>query len=125
MNLTKLNTFTITDMRENALKLLRKAEKKFGPLYIFYRSKPRAVLLNLEEYEKLRDLAEEYLDSLRAQEYEGRDKRKEKWFSLEEVAQDLGINGMAMGIGLGGSLFFNRYPEEIASREVSGGPRRS
>lgn len=91
MNLTKSNTYTITDMRENALKLLKKAEKKFGPLYIFYRSQPKAVLLNLEEYEKLRDLAEDYLDSLKASEYENLDKKKEKWFSLEEIAKDLGI----------------------------------
>lgn len=78
-------------MRENALKLLREVNKVYGPLYIFYRSKPEAVLLGLEEYEKLRDLAEDYLDSLRAQEYEKKDKKKEKWIPLEKLAKELGI----------------------------------
>lgn len=73
------NVKTISDMRERAKELLREVQKVYGPLYILYRSKPQAVLLSLEEYQKLADLAEDYLDSLKAQEYERIDKKKVKW----------------------------------------------
>lgn len=85
MVLSSANVKTISDMRENARKLLEQAQKAYGPLYIFYRSKPQAVLLSLEEYQKLADLAEDYLDSLKAQEFEAQDKKKIKWLSLDEV----------------------------------------
>lgn len=99
---TKANVRTITDMRENALKLLKEARKVYGPLFIFYRSRPQAVLLNLAEYEKLRDLAEDYLDSLEAQKFEKKDKRKERWFSLEKVAEELEKDYLYLEAGLSG-----------------------
>ena len=85
MILSSTNVKTISDMRENARQLLEQVQKAYGPLYILYRSKPQAVLLSLEEYQKLADLAEDYLDSLKAQEFEARDKKKIKWLSLDEV----------------------------------------
>jgi len=85
MILSAANVKTISDMRENAKKLLEQVQKAYGPLYILYRSKPQAVLLSLEEYQKLADLAEDYLDSLKAQEFEAQDKKKIKWLSLGEV----------------------------------------
>lgn len=88
---TKENVKTITNMRENALELLEEAESSAGPIYIFYRSEPRAVLLDLKEYEKLRDMAEDYLDSLKAIEYEKRDVSKEDWVSLKQLKKELGL----------------------------------
>ena len=73
------NIKTISDMRENASKLLKEVQDLYGPLFILYRSKPQAVLLSLEEYQKLADMAEDYVDSLKAQEFEKEDKRKIKW----------------------------------------------
>ncbi len=78
------NTKTISDMRENARKLLKQA-REGGPLYILYRSKPEAVLLSTDEYKKLTDLAEDYLDSLRAQEFEAENKKKVKWLGYEKI----------------------------------------
>ncbi len=72
-------------MRENARDLLREVQRSYGPLFILYRSKPQAVLLSLKEYEKLADLAEDYIDSLEAQEYETQKKRKIDWISLKDV----------------------------------------
>lgn len=57
------NVKTITDMRENALALLDLVEKK-GLAYIFYRSKPRAIMLSMEEFSRLQELIEDYLDEL-------------------------------------------------------------
>lgn len=85
MILSSANVKTISDMRENARELLEQVQKAYGPLYILYRSKPQAVLLSLEEYQKLADLAEDYLDSLKAQEFEAQDKKKIKWLSLAEA----------------------------------------
>lgn len=87
--ITQHNVKTVTDMRENAVKLLAQARKSTDPLYILHHSKPQAVLLSLTQYNKLRDLAEDYLDSLRAQEYEAVDKRKIKWISHENVIKKL------------------------------------
>lgn len=79
------NIKTISDMRENARKLLREVQSTYGPLFILYRSKPQAVLLSLEEYQKLADLAEDYLDSLRAQEFEKQNKKKIKWIPRGKI----------------------------------------
>ena len=72
-------------MRENASNLLKEVQTFYGPLFILYRSKPQAVLLSLDEYQKLTDLAEDYVDSLKAQEFEAQDKRKIRWVEQKEV----------------------------------------
>lgn len=82
---TVANVKTITDMRERTLKLLEEVKKGRGPFYIFHRSKPKAVLINIDEYQKIHDLLEDYFDSLRAKNYEKLNKRKIKWLSLEDV----------------------------------------
>ncbi|MDO8570341.1 MAG: type II toxin-antitoxin system prevent-host-death family antitoxin [Candidatus Daviesbacteria bacterium] len=66
---TVRNTKTITDLRENALELLNQA-KKTGPTFIFHRSKPRAVMLSVEEYSNMMEMLEDYFDSLKAMELE-------------------------------------------------------
>lgn len=66
---TTQNTKTITDLRENTVGILERT-KKMGPTYIFHRSRPKAVLLSIEEYANMVDLIEDYLDSLNAQELE-------------------------------------------------------
>jgi len=82
---TARNIKTISDMRENASKLLKEVQDFYGPLFILYRSKPQAVLISLEEYQKLADMAEDYTDSLKAQEFEKEDKRKIKWIGQKEA----------------------------------------
>lgn len=75
-------------MREDARGLLEYVKKE-GATYIFYRSKPEGVLLNVFEFHKLREMAEDYLDSIKAQEYEKEDKSKAKWYSHEDVLEAL------------------------------------
>lgn len=74
-------------MRENARKLLKEVQTHYGPLFILYRSKPQAVLLSLEEYQKLSDMAEDYIDSLKAKEFEAQDKEKIRWLKHEKLAR--------------------------------------
>jgi len=60
---TSENVKTITDMREKSLELLELVQNK-GLAYIFYRSQPKAVVLSLEEFSRLQELVEDYLDEL-------------------------------------------------------------
>lgn len=66
---TAQNTRTITDLREKALELLMHIEK-IGPTFIFHRSKPKAVMLSIEEYAGLLEMIEDYFDSVKAKELE-------------------------------------------------------
>lgn len=62
---TPQNVKTITDMREDALGLLNSVQKQ-GVTYIFHHSKPRAVLLNIDEFVRIQDIIEDYLDEQEA-----------------------------------------------------------
>lgn len=77
-------------MREDAKGLLEHVKKE-GATYIFYRSKPEGVLLSILEFNKLREMAEDYIDSVKAQEYTREDKSKAKWYSHEDVLEKLGL----------------------------------
>lgn len=48
-------------MRENALGLLKSVNEQ-GLAYIFHRSKPKAVLLNIADFILLQQMAEDYDD---------------------------------------------------------------
>ncbi len=87
----KLNVKTVTDMRQDPVGLLKSVHQSDGPQYIFYRSSPQAVLLGLENYQKLLDLSEDYLDSLTAQEYEKENKKKTGWLTARKIRQKLGL----------------------------------
>lgn len=86
---TAQNTKTVSDLRERPTELLKRLSSSSGPLYIFYRSKPNAVMLSLSAYQKLLDLAEDYLDSLKAEEYEKMDKKKIKWLKQKDLESKL------------------------------------
>lgn len=58
---TKQNTKTITDIREDALGVLSDVDK-LGLVYLFQHSDPRAVVLSLKEFAKLRELLEDRAD---------------------------------------------------------------
>lgn len=54
-------------MREDALGLLESVQKN-GLAYIFHHSKPKAVLLNLDDFVALQDAKEDFEDYLTVQE---------------------------------------------------------
>ncbi len=66
---TDKNTKTITDLREKTVELLEDIDK-IGPTFIFHHSKPKAVMLSIEEYANLMDALEDYQDSLIAKQLE-------------------------------------------------------
>jgi len=63
---TSKNVKTITDMREDALGLLDLV-KKNGVTYIFHRSEPKAVMLDIDEFVRMQELLEDYFDEMEAQ----------------------------------------------------------
>ncbi len=63
---TSKNVKTITDMREDALGLLNLV-KKNGVTYIFHRSEPKAVMLDIDEFVRIQELLEDYFDEMEAQ----------------------------------------------------------
>lgn len=86
---TSQNTKTISDLRERPTEILKRLNSDYGPLYIFYRSKPNAVMLNISEYQKLLDIAEDYFDSLKAEEYEKENKAKIRWLTHKDLIKKL------------------------------------
>lgn len=63
---TLQNTKTITDLRENTLGLIDEVDKQ-GHIYIFNRSTPKAVMMSLNEFMKLQEILEFYMDEKEAQ----------------------------------------------------------
>jgi len=60
------NTKTITDLREDALNILNQIDEQ-KLFYIFYRSKPKAVLIDINEFSNIQELLEDYLDTKKAE----------------------------------------------------------
>lgn len=85
---TQKNINTVTDLRINTIELLDEVDKS-GSKYIFQRSKPRAVLLSIDEYEKLSKRLEDLYDELKTQQLVNLPKGKGK--TLSEVQQEYGI----------------------------------
>lgn len=63
--LTSQNIKTITDMRERAVKLLEEV-KSLGVVYVFQHSDPKAVMLSMEQYQRILELLEDHLDEMEA-----------------------------------------------------------
>lgn len=88
---TPSNTKTISDMRLDPIGLLRAVENNSGPQYIFYHASPKAVLLNIAEFQNLVELAEDYQDSLKARKFEKLDKKKIKWLTQKDFEKAVGL----------------------------------
>ena len=66
---TSKNVKTITDMREDALGLLEQV-KQNGVTYIFHRSEPKVVMMDIDEFVRMQELLEDYFDEIDVQELE-------------------------------------------------------
>lgn len=77
------NISTISDLRFKTEEVLAKAD--LSPLFLFNRSTPRAVILSVEEFNKISEQLEDYYLASRAEEYEKEDKSKIDWVSHDEI----------------------------------------
>jgi hypothetical protein len=71
-------------MREDAVGLLKDVQK-LGMAYIFYRSRPKAVIMKIEEFKLLQELLDDYQDEMEAKKL-SREKRG-KGISLTEIVK--------------------------------------
>lgn len=70
---TQQNTKNITDLREDPLGVLSDVDA-LGFVYLFQHSDPRAVMLSLPEFSRLRELAEDRIDEQDAAELSREDR---------------------------------------------------
>ena len=82
---TSKNVKTITDMREDALGLLDLV-KKNGVTYIFHRSQPKVVMIDVDEFVRLQEMLEDHQDELDAIELEK--EPREKGIPIEEIMKE-------------------------------------
>lgn len=69
---TSQNVKTVTDLREDTLGVLRDVQK-FGLVYLFQHSDPKAVVISMNEFAKLQEAYEDYIDNQEAAELEAED----------------------------------------------------
>ena len=60
--ITKYNTLSITELRQGASGAIKSLSETGGPLYIFQRAKPKAVMITLNHFNSLLTAYEDYLD---------------------------------------------------------------
>lgn len=87
---TAQNSKTVTDLRERAIELLEHLNKT-GPTIIFHRSKPKAVMLSMDEYKSLMDKVEDYIDALSAKDIEENPEKGGKTIAELSKKYDLSI----------------------------------
>ncbi|MDO8515081.1 MAG: type II toxin-antitoxin system prevent-host-death family antitoxin [bacterium] len=69
---TSKNVKTVTDLREDTLGVLRDVQK-FGLVYLFQHSDPKAVVISMDEFARLQEAYEDYIDNKDAVELEKED----------------------------------------------------
>lgn len=86
---TAKNTKTVTDLRERAVEMLNQA-KKIGPTFILHHSKPKAVMLSIEEYSNMMAMLEDYFDTIKAKELE--EEAEIGGISLDQLIKKYSLN---------------------------------
>lgn len=79
----------LTDLRMDPAKVTELAQRSDNPVYIFNRSKPVSVLLNIKLYQELVDKLEDALDALEMREFEKKGGVKDEFVSHEEFLKKL------------------------------------
>lgn len=85
---TAKNTSTVTDMRVDAIGLIKDVEK-LGMKYIFQKSKPKVVMMNMILFERFVGLIEDEMDQQRVDELAKIEHGE--GISLEDLAKEYGV----------------------------------
>lgn len=88
-NLQNIKNFS--ELRSNPAEVMRLAKDSEAPVYIFNRSKPVSVVLDIALYEALVDKLEDTMDALEVKKQEKQVKDKTEWISHDDLAKKLGI----------------------------------
>lgn len=81
---------TITELRRNPHKAVKKSKKGF-PIYLFSRSKPLGVIMDIDEFERLMERWEDFIDAMELKEAVETTKETD-FIPWEEVKKDLNLN---------------------------------
>lgn len=79
----------LTDLRMDPAKVTDLATSSDNPIYIFNRSKPVSVLLNVRQYEELVEKLEDALDALEMKEFEKKPSKNDVWIKHKDILQKL------------------------------------
>lgn len=91
---TEDNIKTVTDLREQTLKLLTLVGQKKKPVFVFHSSRPtNVIMVPQDKYLEMLEMLEDYFDELEAIELEK--EPKENGIPLEKVMQEFGIKPRA------------------------------
>lgn len=84
---TQNNVMTVSDMRLRPHEVLARSQEE--PVFLFHRSKPKAIMMSVEEYIRIQDELEDLELSVKAQkyEYERETFNKNDWLSLDEIKE--------------------------------------
>lgn len=74
---------SISDLRFKTKEVLKKTSK--GPVFLFYRNKPKGVLVSFKNYQEILSQLEDYFDSLKAEKYEKENKKSISWVSFSKI----------------------------------------
>ncbi len=74
---------SISDLRFKTKEVFKKTSK--GPVFLFYRNKPKGVLVSFENYQEILSQLEDYFDSLKAEKYEKQNKKNIGWLSFSKI----------------------------------------
>ena len=85
---TPENTKTITDLREDTLGTLKSATKH-GLVYVVYKSKPRAVILDIDRFTDAQEKIDELLDRIDAAEL--KNEPRGRGISAKRIAARYGL----------------------------------
>jgi PHD/YefM family antitoxin component YafN of YafNO toxin-antitoxin module len=88
---TVQNTRNITDFRTDPNSILEFVQGKDDPLYLFRGSEPKAVVLDITEYARLREALENYQDFLLISEIAS-DPARHEGTPLEKIIKKYNIN---------------------------------
>ncbi|MBI4226435.1 type II toxin-antitoxin system Phd/YefM family antitoxin [Candidatus Roizmanbacteria bacterium] len=80
---------TVSDLRSDTLSLLRSAQGADEPIYIFYRTKPQAALIGIEELQNLMDEIDDLKNALEVLKRQKDSKRK--LTSWKKIKKDLNL----------------------------------
>lgn len=80
---------TVSDLRSNPLSILRATQGADEPIYIFYRAKPQAALIGIEELQNLMDEIEDLKDALEIIKRQKNQKRS--LVSWKKIKKDLNL----------------------------------
>jgi len=83
---------SLSDLRADPSQVTQLATDSKEPVYIFNRSKPISVLLDVHVYQELMEKLEDALDAVEMKQVEKKSKKTSEWISHKKLKQKLKLS---------------------------------